>query len=232
MRFVAVLLLVAGSSFGAITYVSSPGPDANNSVQSATRILVFGDTPNESGCVGFNGTTDVFNCVDSTGLYSGTYTGANTVFSSQSLTRTIASLNIADGSDLRIVFDATEPAGDEITISALTFLVFNSAGTVIFHDSLAAPQVFSSTLTGNGQTDAVFKLDAAGQAAYDLAVIGYDLSTLRVGIYSNAILAASGNEAFYVGDFETFPDGVPEPGTYVMVGTGLAGLLLRRRLQK
>ena len=232
MKLVGILLLVAGSAFGSILFVAAPGPEVNNSLQAATRVLELGATGTESGCISWNGVADVAGVCT---LGGAGFSGGDEKPASQ--TRTAGELGIVDGSDLRIVFDALEPSGNSITLDALRLIILHpTTGAPIYSADLDAPHVFASTLAGGGQTDGLFKLDASQAAALDAAVDADHLLTfnnIRIGLYANLSDNAGGFEGFYIGNRTSFdPGGVPEPSTLLLSGLGLAAIIAARRSKK
>jgi hypothetical protein len=95
--------------------------------------------------------------------------------------------------------------------------------------------VIDPTQTGNGQSDALIRLDAAQAAAFDAAVAACvtcgGLSNVRIGLLANISGPSSGGfEGFYVGNIKNFdPPALPEPGTLSILALGLACTLFARR---
>jgi hypothetical protein len=157
-------------------------------------------------------------------------------------------LGIADGNDLRIIFDAVESSGDSISLDALRLILLDpTSGNLIFSADLAnpcyvgpptltmsSPCLFNSTLNGNGKNDALLRLDTAEAKLFDLAVAasGVSLANIRIGLLANLGQSSlgrtsSGPESFYVGNIKTFDS--PEPGTLFIVALGLACTFFARR---
>jgi hypothetical protein len=221
---VIALLAVPSISSASLIQLAVPGPDTNNAVQAATRILELQDNGTESGCVVWNGVADALTCTAG-------FTGGDE--KPQTQTRTLGALGITSGSDLRIAFDAIEPAGDDISLDALRLLILNPlTGATIFSADLAGPIALGTTRQGNGESDLLLALDAAQAAAFDLAVAPFGLVDLRVGLSANLSGSGGGFEGFYVGDTATLGVGdidVPEPGALLLMGAGLSLVALRFR---
>lgn len=93
-------------------------------------------------------------------------------------------LGLTDAADLRIVFNANEPAANSIILSALTLTVFDAAGAASPGLSLAAPVPFASTNPGIGNAGFVFGLDAAQATALNTFIMGtgMDFASFRIGL--------------------------------------------------
>jgi hypothetical protein len=156
-------------------------------------------------------------------------------------TPTLSAAGVASAADLRIVFNASEPANaSDIQLNALVLTLYNSSGTAISTHSIAAPIFFSSTLTGTGNSGFVFQLDPgqanSAQSAIDTAG---GLGVVRVGLGASAGVAGGGPgsatgglETFFVEGSSTIGGGggggggaVPEPATNLLIGAGLVGLV-------
>lgn len=155
---------------------------------------------------------------------------------SQTLTRSFAALGITSASDLRVVFNATEPGNaqaQDITLSDLVLSIFSPTGALLFSSgSLAAPVVFADTFNGIGNSGFVFALDAEQAAAAQAAAFGDGSGANLIGLSASLVNATGGPETFFVasaGGAVTAP--VPEPQTYALMLAGLAalGFVGRRR---
>ena len=112
---------------------------------------------------------------------------------------TLGALGITNIGNLRIILNATEPAGNSITVSSLALSFYDVAGATLGTFSLAAPVTFASTLTGIGQAGFTFGFDAA-QAAAASSLLGADLANVRIGLAATLSNATGGPDTFFVGN--------------------------------
>ncbi|MFL1463547.1 PEP-CTERM sorting domain-containing protein [Roseococcus sp. DSY-14] len=180
-----------------------------------------GGATTETGSVSWNGTADV-------------RTGDAQTGASQTQTRTLGAIGADEANELRIVFNASEPAGGSINLNSLVLTLYGSNGTSLFTQSLAAGITFTNTNTGTGNSGFIFGLDAAGIAAAGTA---FSDPLTRIGLSASLSDAQGGQETFYaiaipnpVVPPPPPPVGVPVPGAMALFGLGLLGLTgLRRR---
>jgi hypothetical protein len=220
--------LIFNSSLGG---VSGSGLGA---VETVLTIQSPGSTSTESGSVSFNGTTDV---TSNTGVLA---SGGTVAFgdvktgTSQTQTQTLGAVGITSASQLAIVLNADEPAGNSITLTGLRLDLFNAAGTSIFNASLAASVPFATTFTGIGKEGFAFTLDAAQATAFNTALSGLNASqvaALHLGLSASLSDATGGPETFNLAAVSA----VPEPGTLLLLGSALlvgAGWSYRRRRRR
>ncbi len=225
-------LMAPGAAFGALM-LQSFNPFSGTGLGSVNTVLTLqspGNSTTETGCVAFTGTTDVFTCAGFPNAQ--VMTGAN-----QTRTLTLAQIGAATASDIRIVFNAAQPGGGPITLTGLVLTFYNASGGVAFQSSglkdvggnPVTSIVFPNTETGVGNSGFVFRLDAA-QAAAAQAALG---TTVRVGLAASATNASGGLETFFFANANLIGGGggggaaVPEPSTWVILGTGLALAAIR-----
>lgn len=198
--------LFHGTGLGAVNTVLTLQKQGNNTTESGSVI---------ANGAGFSTTGDAG-------------TGA-----SQSSLRTLGSLGVTDTSDLRIVFNATEPGGNSITVSSLSLTFYDALNTAAAVFNLVAPVTFEATNTGIGKSGFVFGLDAA-QAALAATFIGgssTSFADFRIGLGSTLTNVAGGPETFYAVNAGGVTTPVPEPETYALLlaGLGVVGFVARRR---
>ena len=206
--------------------------DLNGTGLGAVNTLLTITSPanssDENGSVSWNGAADVISG-------SQVLTG-----SSQTRTRVLGDVGVLSATDLRFVFNASEPGNAEngITLNTLTFAAYTPTGVNIFNGSLAAPITYASTSTGVGNSGVVFGLDVLQATAFQTAVTasGVSFSSIIAGLSASASNATGGLETFFIGS--ATGDGlvpptsvVPEPQTYALLlaGLGAVGFVAKRR---
>lgn len=176
--------------------------------------------PTETGSVAWNGTQDVF-------------AGADVVPGApHSLTRTFAELGWLNAGEIRIIANLNETgASISATLTNLVMTIYNSAGGVVFSSGPFTPVFFPDIAQGTGQSGFVFLLDAAQRAALNAAIPNFSANpTYRVGLAASWDSIDDGPETFFAARVPSLPDPIPEPATFVLIGTGLvAASLVRRR---
>ncbi len=186
-----------------------------------------GNDTTTSGCVGLNGSGN---------LTFGTCISDNLVFDGNGITNvggdeppplqdnqkygapTLLGLGITDASQIQIIFDATQGGGGSVTITDLTLKFYDSNGGVV--GAIDGSQAFASTIPGNGGAGFAFRVsnDELAQVNAFLA------STSRLALEASFTGTGGGPESFFIrnGAPGDTPE-VPEPGTWMMLGSGFFG---------
>ena len=212
-----IFMVSASSSYASLIYLGTEQFEGTG-LGTVNTILTIQKQGEASGSVSFNGTTDVF-------------TGDAKTGNSQTQTRTIAELGITSASDLRIVFNAAEPAGNSITLQDLQLDIYNSSGKSIFNSGAFTAQTFDITYTGTGSSGFVFGLDADQAAAAQLAAFTGNLGNYKIGLSATVTSAAGASETFFAINSAGVvpPSELPEPGSVALLGLGLLGFVAARR---
>lgn len=216
----AAMALAATSSYADLVLV---GPEVygGSGLGAMSTILTIRSPTNtsfESGSVVWNGTTSIL---------SGDAKSIST-------TESFSALGITNASQLRVIFNPAEPAGDSVTLNSLVLNVFNPAGTSLFSTSYTAiPHTFDQTFTGTGSAGFAFTLDAGSTAGLQTVLDQAGSGSYRVGLSASASMATGGQETFFVGNANNLSP-IPEPESYAMMlaGLGLMGFMARRRSKK
>jgi hypothetical protein len=201
-------------------------------IGAVATVLTFqspGSTSLESGSVTRSGGADV---TSDTGVlapntpvtFGDVKTGA-----SQTQTQPLSAVGITSdvGSQIAIIFNAAEPAGNSVTVTGLRLSLFNG-NTDIFDASLQSAVNFATTFTGIGKEGFVFRLDTteAGQLNSIIAGLGLtpaQIGALRVALSGSAADATGGPETFNLGSITGVAAAIPEPGTLLLFGSALTG---------
>jgi hypothetical protein len=144
---------------------------------------------------------------------------------------TTGALGITNASQIGVLFNATEPAGNSVTITDLTLKFYTSTGG--FLGAIDGQQTFASTLPGNGSAGFVFTIDDAQrptvQGWLNQGGAGTKMA-LEASIGGVTGGATGGPESFTILNVGTVA-AVPEPETYALMlaGLGALGFMSRRR---
>lgn len=186
---------LSGSGLGAVNTVLTISSPSNSGT--------------ETGSVKWNGAADV---------------KTGDVNAAQTQTRSLAELSLSSSADLRVVFNAAEPASNSITLTDLVLYIFSAGGTQLFQSGAFTSVVFTSTGAGTGSSGFVFGFDPADISN---AAAAFGTSSNRIGLQAMATDATGGQETFFVA-LASNPGGpgnnVPEPSTIATLGLGLLGM--------
>jgi len=204
-----------------------PGTLGGQGLGSVLTVLTMtspGDSTTESGCVagGVGGATVVGAAAcPGAGPHGGTaFTGLNNI--AINVARSATSLNLTDFHDLRILFNADEPAANGITLTNLSLTLWNPAnGQILDARYIAAPAVFASTNPGVGNAGFFFGLDNTQANTLNGILAAFPAAVL--GLSANASDATGGPETFSFGVVASRTS-VPEPTTLVLLGFGITAI--------
>jgi hypothetical protein len=174
-----------------------------------------GGTNAESGCVGPQG------------FVGCGFTNAN-VQQGQSQVVPLSQLNGLTGSNFRLFLNAAEPGNDNtVTLNSLVVTLYGS-GNATWSASYG-PQTLTNTSPGIGNYGFLFGIASADQAAFNAFLAANPNAVIGVG--ASLTNVDGGPETFSVG-MAGSTTVVPEPSTYLLMASGLAGVLMLRRRRK
>jgi hypothetical protein len=160
---------------------------------------------------------------------------------SQTLTRNLGATGVTSAQNFAILFNASEPSGNSISLNNLVAYFMNSTGGT-FQANLSCPAPtcnFASTATGTGNSGFMFQLNQTEANAFATFITNSGgVNNIWVGLGAQAGLtpgfeATGGLETFFVfnsGQATT----TPEPSTTALMASGLIGLVafVRRRRRR
>lgn len=127
-------------------------------------------------------------------------------------------------SDLRIIFNASEPGNNQngITLDNLVATIYSPTGDALWNSGAFTSVSFATTSSGTGNSGFSFGLDATQSAQAQSFFDGVN----RLGLSATALDATGGHETFFA-----TASPVPEPETYgmMLMGLGLMGFVARRK---
>lgn len=141
---------------------------------------------------------------------------------------TIGSLGITSASQIGIVFNGTEPAGNMVNVTDLTLKFYTSTGTLL--GAIDGQQTFDGTQAGLGSAGYVFRVDALQQSyVNELFAKGGANTTLALEASITGVFG--GPETFKLVNLGAPVAAVPEPETYALMlaGLGVMGFMANRR---
>lgn len=210
-------------------------------------IVTFQNNGSESGCVGLNG--GIGSSVSATGACTGT--GDTKTGSSQTQLQPLSAVGLtsATAANFALIFNAVQPSGNPLSVNSIVVSFYNPAGTSLLYQSTGlscqttsgGPIVSAgsggcnllTTATGTGNSGFLVTLDST-QLAAAIANNAFSSTSNLVGVSSSAgtgsFAAAGGSETIFLANVKNAST-VPEPGTYVLLlsGLGLAAVSRIRR---
>lgn len=220
----AVLPLTAQAQLQLLGQATSTGGGLG-SVATVLTLSSPGNATAESGCVSPTGIT-------SCGFANvGVMTGA-----SQTQVQPLTAFPGISGTTFRLFLNATESGNDNsIIVNDLVVRLYNSAGTQTFSSaSLPTPIPLTGAGSGIGNFGFLFGLSTIEAGMFTTALASSVGGTIGVG--TSITNASGGPETISVGLVAGGPGPigtvVPEPSTYLLMASGLAGILLIRRQRR
>ena len=198
-------------------------------------VLTVQKNPTESGCVSWNGTTDVVGSAACAGGLSPAIPGGDEKTGvGQTQTRTVLQTGVLSGSSLIVVLNVGEPSGTLFTVENLSLTIYSPAGSILYNTGnlVGAGVPPGGGITLNSSDQGVGTLGFAfGLDATQAVVINPFLSNPnnRFGLSALLTNVAGSNETFFIADSAnvstTPPAPVPEPSTFVLLASGVLGVL-------
>ena len=141
---------------------------------------------------------------------------------------TTGSLGITMASQIGVLFNATEPAGNSVNVQDLTLKFFTSGGTLL--GAIDGNFNFANSNPGNGVAGFTFRV-AADQQGYVNGLLATGGAGTRLALEARIGDFAGGPETFLIYNLGGVTAPIPEPETYALMlaGLGVVGFVARRR---
>ena len=149
---------------------------------------------------------------------------------------TLSSLDITTASQIAILFNGTEPAGDRAFVTDITLNFFSTTGVLL--GAIDGSFDFLNSFQGNGSAGFVFRVSDDELAFVNglIALPGDAILSLNASLTN----VSGGPDSFLIANLGTAPpctvdcgpQQIPEPGSLALLGLGALGLLAIRRKQR
>ena len=225
----ALLVSSANLSFGSLIVNTAHPLDIQGAGLGAVNtIITLQSSSNatiETGCVAPSGA----------GVTTSGCGFANSQVQGQFSSPTLAVLGYNPGDLIQLIFNASEPPPQSsVTIDQLSLTLYGPGGTTDVH-ALTSPVSIGSTVPGIGNAGFLITLSDAGAAtAASFIATSGGAANVRLGLGAQISSAEGGVETFFA---RTVPGGgsdvaVPEPTSFLFLGSGLIALGLARKRQR
>lgn len=179
------------------------------------------------------GATTESGCVSPAGFANCGFSNSN-VQQGQSQVRSLSELGGVTGSTFRLFVNVSEPGNDQALIVNNLVVTLYGQNNTTFTASLAN-QSLSNAGQGTGNFGYIFGLTPTSATAFDAFVAANPNAQIGVGATFSEV--GGGLESISLGRAVGGGGGgpntvVPEPSTYVLLGSGLAGLLFLAQRRK
>ena len=153
----------------------------------------------------------------------------------------LSSLGITTATQIGILYNGTEPAGNRANVTDITLNFFSSTGVLL--GAIDGSFDFQDTFQGNGSAGFVFVVDLAQQPFVNAIIAANPNAILSLNASLTDI--SGGPDTFLITNLMTAPpcvpsptvncgpqQKIPEPGSLALLGLGALGLLAIRRKQR
>lgn len=146
-------------------------------------------------------------------------------------------LNVTQTSQLVFIFNPVEPGGDSIRLESLVLSIYSDDGQFLWNSGTFTPITFNNSVEGEdtgpgtGKSGYAFSLDIA----QSMDSQDFWSASNRIGLAASLSSANGGHDTFYVrvrDEGEGEENEVPEPGSILLLGLGMAGITALRRRQR